>query len=243
VDSSTFGDRLKALRKAKKMNQTQLAKVIGCSQPTVHDYEKGGVSPSIEGLQKIANEYKVNMNWLLTGEGDMYLSANIPVSDNFKELTQMLETMIDNKFATYFKNGVAFPDDASPHWHMRIQGEIACGNPMPFVEDVSDHMISVPKRLLTSPEHCYVFRVNGDSMAPYIEHSDLVVIRIETDWRTCNDKIVAVKTPEGNTLKKLHYDEKKKVAYLLPLNPKYQQIMLDADCTLNGYLLLLIRYH
>lgn len=67
--------RLKALRTELKITQKKLSDVLNCSQGKVSDYESGKLSMSHRDMLVIANTYNVNLNWLLTGEGDMYFNV------------------------------------------------------------------------------------------------------------------------------------------------------------------------
>jgi SOS-response transcriptional repressor LexA len=78
-------------------------------------------------------------------------------------------------------------------------------------------------------------------MEPKIEHSDIVVIRREQDWWICDKKVVAVRTHEGLTLKKLIIDHVKNSSCLVPFNPKYDILFTDEECQLIGSLIFLIR--
>jgi len=112
---------------------------------------------------------------------------------------------------------------------------------LPFNYDKSIRHIAVSKKEISNPTICDVLRVNGNSMEPKIEHSDLVVIKREDDWWLCHEKIVAVRTADGLTLKKLVVDFVKNSACLFPINPKYQPIFLDEDCQICGSLIYIIR--
>ena len=250
----SFGNRLIALRKAKKISQTELANLLKCKQPTIHDYEKDKISPSVPTIQNIATAYDVNLNWLLTGNGAMFLSDTIQEAQKIVELEKKLEAklekVIERKVSAIFKSDMSHQgsftepsqEEVNDFWYLRIKGDIACGEPMLFIEDDTEKLIPISKRILQSPNDCDILRVNGDSMMPDIEHSDLVVIRRETDWMHCNNKIVAVRNSDGLTLKKLMHDERKGTALLLPSNKRYLPIMVDDSCQLCGYLIYLMRY-
>ncbi|GFZ93729.1 transcriptional regulator [Paenibacillus marchantiophytorum] len=64
---SDIGFRIKSIRKANNLNQSQFAKTIGISQGNLSEIEMGNSNPSAETLISIRVEYKVNLNWLLAG--------------------------------------------------------------------------------------------------------------------------------------------------------------------------------
>lgn len=65
-------DRIKAIRKALGLNQTQFGEKIGVKQNTVAVYELGRATPSESVLSLIHREFGVSEAWLRTGEGEMF---------------------------------------------------------------------------------------------------------------------------------------------------------------------------
>ena len=72
----TPNERLKTVRKALGLSQVELAKVLGIKQGSYSDVERGradvGVSNSIKLILK--DKYRVNIDFISTGKGDMFLS-------------------------------------------------------------------------------------------------------------------------------------------------------------------------
>lgn len=66
-------ERLKAFRHQKDLTQTQLAESIGMKQTQIRDIEIGKVKVSVEMALQIEKKFGLNMRWLLTGDGDMFL--------------------------------------------------------------------------------------------------------------------------------------------------------------------------
>ncbi|HDU7715932.1 TPA: helix-turn-helix transcriptional regulator [Listeria monocytogenes] len=60
-----FGDKLKSLRKSKKMTQAELASKIGVSKWSVTSYEQGRTSPSVEVLIKICETLDTSSDYML----------------------------------------------------------------------------------------------------------------------------------------------------------------------------------
>lgn len=66
--------RLQQLIKALKMNQSKFAKQLGVTQPNISRMVTGESRISTEILNRIILAYKnVNLHWLLTGEGEMFI--------------------------------------------------------------------------------------------------------------------------------------------------------------------------
>lgn len=66
-------DRIKALRKALSLNQTDFGSKIGVKQSAVAAYESGSRTPLDSVIVSICREFGVNERWLRTGEGEMLM--------------------------------------------------------------------------------------------------------------------------------------------------------------------------
>ena len=60
-----FSDRIRLMRVAQKLNQTQLAELVGITQPAMSDIEKGRRKPSIEVLEKLCDVLGCSADYLL----------------------------------------------------------------------------------------------------------------------------------------------------------------------------------
>lgn len=58
-------DRLRELRKAKKMTTTELGEVMGVANQTITHYELGDRKPTPEMLIKLANFFNVSVDYLI----------------------------------------------------------------------------------------------------------------------------------------------------------------------------------
>lgn len=61
---TTFGERLRLLRKQRGLNQSQLSKVLGIGQTTIANYEKNMRFPNEDMLMKIADYFDVSLDYL-----------------------------------------------------------------------------------------------------------------------------------------------------------------------------------
>ena len=60
-----IGERIKELRKSKKMSQSELGKFIGVSQTTVTAWENGRAEPSSSYVAKLATFFNISTDYLL----------------------------------------------------------------------------------------------------------------------------------------------------------------------------------
>ncbi len=62
------GKRIRMLRQLRQMTLTELADLMNCSLDHLSRAESGQRGLSIENLLIISEEFKVSLNWLVTGE-------------------------------------------------------------------------------------------------------------------------------------------------------------------------------
>lgn len=72
-----FCERLTNFRKKVASSASDFARSIGQQYPAYVKYERGERKPAFDILVKIATVHKVNINWLLTGEGEMFNSPSL----------------------------------------------------------------------------------------------------------------------------------------------------------------------
>lgn len=77
-------DRLRALRDCLGLTQVQMAERIGLPKRTIVGYENGEREPGSAALAAYART-GVNMNWLLTGDGEMFHRKAEPKPETSQE--------------------------------------------------------------------------------------------------------------------------------------------------------------
>ncbi len=93
-------EKLRELRISRGLTTTELGKIIGCSNPTITNYELGNRKPDPETLIKLANFFDVTVDYLLgreeknsaTNGGDNEL--NIP--EKYKDILVALNNGNEN---------------------------------------------------------------------------------------------------------------------------------------------------
>lgn len=68
--------RIKAIRKAQKLTQTEFGRRLGVRGNTVTNYETGLRMPSEAVIRSICREFNVSERWLRTGEGEMVVKRS-----------------------------------------------------------------------------------------------------------------------------------------------------------------------
>lgn len=68
----TIGERIKILRKEKKLSMEDFGAVIGVGKSAVSRIENGVNGTTDQTIRSICREFGVNEHWLRTGEGEMF---------------------------------------------------------------------------------------------------------------------------------------------------------------------------
>lgn len=71
-----FSERLKSLRAEKCISQADLAKQIKLSKSSINMYERGEREPGLETLERIADFFNVDMDYLL-GKSDIVRKVHL----------------------------------------------------------------------------------------------------------------------------------------------------------------------
>ncbi len=71
-----FGGKIKDLRKKAKLNQDQLAELVGVSKRTIQNYEISNMHPKQREIYyKLAKVFDVDVNYLLTEDEELLIDA------------------------------------------------------------------------------------------------------------------------------------------------------------------------
>lgn len=88
---SSINARVKAVRKAKRLNQTEFGEVIGLKQMGVSNMEQEGNTVTKKNIFLICQKFNVSLDWLEKGEGEMF---NTGESGIFREFAKKYELSI-----------------------------------------------------------------------------------------------------------------------------------------------------
>lgn len=109
-----MNERIKLLRKALELNQTDFGARIGVKQGTVSAYESGARVPLDSVIVSICREFGVSESWLRSGEGDMFLQLS-----REEEITKFCMSIIrdpDSEFQRQFVSVLARLEP--PQWQL-----------------------------------------------------------------------------------------------------------------------------
>lgn len=107
-----IGERIKFVRKQKKLTQQKFADALGLKRNTVGGYEINTVDPSDRTISDICREFGVDEIWLRTGIGDPFTPET-----RDEQIAKILnEAVISNATARnrLIRALARLPDDAFP---------------------------------------------------------------------------------------------------------------------------------
>ena len=88
----TENERVREIRKVKGLTMRQFGEKIGVVGSTISDIENGRRSLNRQNLLAICREFRVNEDWLRTGEGEMFVESN-----EDEEITKFLGDILSDQ--------------------------------------------------------------------------------------------------------------------------------------------------
>lgn len=159
----SIGARLKAWRKAESIGQEDAAVRLGMSSSTYQNYERDVRSPNAESCKSFA-EAGINVNWLLTGEGQMLLQIGHGVAETRAEYRVDSGQLEPGYVSVPFFDGIRV--SAGPGG--LVESEIA-SKAIKFSE------VWLRNELGVNPAYLGLAMVEGDSMEPTFRSGALVL--------------------------------------------------------------------
>ncbi|WP_432401411.1 helix-turn-helix domain-containing protein [Wukongibacter sp. M2B1] len=98
VDLKTFGNRLRELRKEKRLNQTEIGGILNIVPSNISHYEAGKARPSLQTIYILANYFDVSIDYLVgrTDRKDLFTIQDQDiqeVGEQYLEFHKELEKM------------------------------------------------------------------------------------------------------------------------------------------------------
>lgn len=170
---SKFSERLRQLRTSRELSQMDFAKQIKMSKSSINMYERGEREPGLETLERIADYFNVDMDYLL-GKSDIANRSHLV-------------------FTSIASNIMPMPEMR----RIPLIGSIACGAPILAEEHIEDY-VDLPRHVKAD----FSLTCKGDSMInARIFDGDIVYIRQQDTVE--NGQIAAVLIGTEATLKRV----------------------------------------
>ncbi|KXI11966.1 MULTISPECIES: XRE family transcriptional regulator [Streptococcus] len=224
------GERIKQRRKSMKMSADQLAERVGVSRSTIFRYEKGDiekVGPDV--LKGIAKALNTTPSFLM-GWDDIQesKSKDLEIISIYNEL----KTPRQKKVLTYADNQLKeqkLEENNQPNkvvqfpklFRYRFFDQALSAGTGQYLNDVQVEQIELPINV----DADFVVPIYGDSMEPDYHSGDYVFVKLSVEL---SDGDIGVFEYYGDAyIKELIINDSG--AYLHSLNPKYDDILVDAD--------------
>lgn len=97
----TVGDRLKYVLELKDVTPYKIGKDIPVSRAMIGNYISGENEPSVKNIILIAEYLGVNLNWLLTGKGDIFQNKEESEVSGYKLDNNEKQSTVNEPIAVY----------------------------------------------------------------------------------------------------------------------------------------------
>lgn len=193
-----MNDRIRTARENKEFDQRTLAKKINIATRTLQRWEKGEQSPDGNALLLIAQRTGVRAEWLLTGAGEMYPTAqrNMKIIPIDKDYLARRVSMVEIPLLSSVPAGKTAAMFHPEHVDRYVT-----------VDDIKD-------------QNAFALVVKGKSMSPKIEDGDIVVVSPQREVRSGD--ICVIRVNDEDVLKKVKIEDQ--YVHLIPLNPTFEPV-------------------
>lgn len=152
IFKTELGRRLREVRTALgEQQRDDFANILGIHSRSVANYERGDNQPNSDVLLAYRQKLGVNVDWILTGEGEMFEERSPRVKSE--------KTLITLPF---------FAAEAAAGFGRIALEELPAGS-VAFER-------SFLRSLGASPDNCFVMKSRGDSMQPTIPDDSILVV-------------------------------------------------------------------
>lgn len=209
-------NRLKEIRKANKLNQTEFAQKFNISQQTISNWENGVTDIDIESLTAISKTFNLSIDYIL---GETEEAIDISKIKNIMPIPQSLTKLPIIGTITAGFDGIACEEDL---------GEIE-------VLDIALNGYAT--------EECFVLKIKGNSMYPQFIDGDLVLVHKQNHVDSGTIAVVLYNGDEA-TVKKVIYKYGENWLDLVPTNPEYMTKHIENEdleqCRVIGKVISLV---
>lgn len=196
ADEQSLSERLKLLRKGRKLTQDELAQRLGVTKSAISKFETGNSAPSFETLKKAAALYRVSTDYLLNGSNstsvgqDQEFLSYPPDQNNVHAVGLLSDIPVIKLRRVSFKARASFG-------YAQLQRYKD--------SDIFDTVLFrlPPGRTEQDYKDAVVFDIEGDSMEPSLRDGQQVIAWeiSEARWEYLHNTICVVAYAEEVTVK------------------------------------------
>lgn len=205
--------RLKEVRESTRLSQKAFGASIGLSQGTYQKYESGMASFPDDLKAQLAEQYGINLHWLITGDGPMHVGDVAPsharTQDNENKDSDALKDSV-----VVAMTGLRLSAGPGQEWNET---------------DSTGEKLCIPKRVARRYPHNSQFagaQVVGDSMEPTL-HDGEPVVYVRDFIQGDGIYVLAV---NGELLvKRLQFDRIFSKLHIISDNEKYKAVEIPLE--------------
>lgn len=217
-------ERLKQIRLDTKSSQTSFANSFGIAQTTYGPYELGKRSIPIDLMQMLSEKYNVNLQWLITGNGDAYLDgSNVSMCDTEQKPSTTFMTPQGRAYPMGIGDGgLSIPILAS---------KVSAGSGQEWLpEDFrTDERLPILERFIRpySIDKIFAAEVRGDSMTgiQLFDGDFVFAVKGYID----GDGVYVIAIGGETYVKRVEQDPVDKKLRIISENTRYQPRVVDVD--------------
>ncbi|MEB3417588.1 XRE family transcriptional regulator [Salipiger marinus] len=163
ISKTPFAERLTSVRSALgAKDRKSFAKILGMNAETLGGYERGDTEPDQAFLARYKQDFSVNLNWLLTGDGEMFQGQGGGAQPEV----------------------LSSPPEANQSDMIRlpVYDEVyaSAGHGALPISERADGVMAFERRFLrdqgATPEQCSLIWARGTSMRPTIPDGSILVV-------------------------------------------------------------------
>ncbi|MGD0338542.1 MAG: XRE family transcriptional regulator [Bacteroidota bacterium] len=192
-----IGERIKNAREAGGLLQAELARKLQVTPRTIQRWERGEQIPDADKILKIAHLTHAQSQWLLTGEGSMYVPEQRSV-DRHAEVNLHRVGLVKVPLLASVPGGrpalIFHPDFVERYV---------------VIDDVKD------------PSAIGLI-VRGQSMAPRLEEGDIIIVSPKREARSGD--ICVIRVGDEDTVKRIKFEGH--FIHLIPLNRDFEPMVV-----------------
>ena len=221
---STYSERIKELRKKKKMTQVELSEQTGISRTTLFRYEKGETSISKNNLKKLAEALGTSPEYILKGKSEESLQM---LTKTFKKLTPDNQSRVINFAEERLKSQSEKIIKFKPKWEVEVNTvPLSAGTGMMMLDNMETETRLVDKEPPASYDEAW--EVRGDSMIPLFHDGQIIYTDKINPDRLREHDFVAICVDDEFYVKKAAYNDEGRLVFR-SLNEKYDDINPSDD--------------
>lgn len=212
---SFFSTRLRELRHASGLSQSELARQLGTTKSSINMYERGEREPRFEMLMAMTRFFNVSFE-SLTGFSPLKGIAYNPSPEAQR---------LDKSFVNFVIRAATGSDPSlPPRTLIPVVGTVAAGLPVIAEDDILDYEEVTPETAARG--ELFGLRVKGSSMEPRIMEGDVVIVRRQSTAVT-GDTVVCKVNGDEATVKRIKI--RPDGWTLLPTNPAFDPLIFTCD--------------